>query len=83
MTSYGKDYIDRIQAIESPGDYCTELNEQYAFLKQMDGKVVESSGGQKARYILTKSYDDIQTLMDAPDDTDTLTLAVMLSIEGA
>lgn len=83
VTSFGKGYIDRIQAIESPGDYCTELNEQYAFLKQMDGKVVELSGGQKARYILTKSYDDIQTLMDAPDDTDTLTLAVMLSIEGA
>lgn len=36
VTSYGKNYIDRIQAIESADAYRKELNEQYAFLRQMD-----------------------------------------------
>lgn len=86
VTGFGEKYINRVQAITSSDAYCTELNEQYEFLKQMDGKVIELSGGQKVRYVLTKSYDDIESLVLAAKETEdngTQTIAVMLSIEGA
>ncbi|QJW91108.1 peptidase M19 [Spirosoma taeanense] len=82
-TAFGKKYIDRVQAITSSDSYCTELNEQYAFMREMDGKVIELSGGQKARYVLTKNYEDVETLVKNTDTPDVITLAVMLSIEGA
>ncbi|WP_460671726.1 membrane dipeptidase [Larkinella ripae] len=83
VTGFGKKYIDRIQAIQTSDAYCTELNEQYEFLKQMDGKVIELSGGQKVRYVLTKNYDDIESLILQSTDSEIITVAVMLSIEGA
>lgn len=82
-TAFGRNYINRIQAISSSDDYCTELNEQYAFMREMDGQIVRLSGGQRARYVLTRNYDEIEQLLTTPAEPGLLTLAVMLSIEGA
>ncbi|WP_080239594.1 membrane dipeptidase [Spirosoma rigui] len=83
VTAFGNNYINRVQAITSSDAYFTELCEQYAFMREMDGKVVLLSGGQKARYVLTKNYEDLEALVRNAGSPDVITLAVMLSIEGA
>ena len=76
-TGVGKKRIDAVQAMN---DYFKDLEMEYDFYKQLDGKVVRLPEG-KFRYKLVKNYQEIKTIK-AEDQDKITTICVVLSIEG-
>ncbi len=76
-TGVGKKRIDAIQAINN---YFKDLEMEYDFYKQLDGKIIQLPEG-KFRYKLVKSYNEIKAFR-AQDQDKIATICVILSIEG-
>ena len=74
-TGMGKKRIDYIQAIK---DYYKDLELEYDFYKQLNGKNINIKGG-KHNYRLAKNFTEIKTAMSVLEDK---TVFVVLSIEG-
>jgi microsomal dipeptidase-like Zn-dependent dipeptidase len=76
-TGVGKKRIDAVQAINN---YFKDLEMEYDFYKQLDGKIIQLPEG-KFRYKLVKSYNEIKAFR-AQDQDKIATICVLLSIEG-
>jgi len=76
-TGVGKKRIDTIQAMTN---YFKDLELEYDFYKQLDGKVVQLPEG-KFRYKLVSSYSEIEIANERIKDSIE-TICVLLSIEG-
>lgn len=76
-TGIGKKRIDAIQKISN---YFQDLEREYAFYRQLDGKVIRLPEG-KFRYRLVNSFSEIKTIKNA-DPEDITTVCVIISIEG-
>ncbi|WP_229732446.1 membrane dipeptidase [Muriicola marianensis] len=74
----GAKRIDHIQEMQ---DYFADLLLQYDYYRQLDGKVFRI-GGNKVRYKLVRSYDELVELRKQQDSTEIRTIAVIISIEG-
>ncbi|RXG12937.1 microsomal dipeptidase-like Zn-dependent dipeptidase [Leeuwenhoekiella aestuarii] len=77
-TGLGKKRIDHIQGFT---DYFKDLQAEYAFYKQLDGKVVTLKEG-KFRYRLVNSYTEIDIIKAQEEEQGIYTVCVILSIEG-
>jgi len=76
-TGVGKKRIDAVQAINN---YFKDLEMEYDFYKQLDGKIIQLPEG-KFRYKLVNSYNEIKAFK-AQDQDKIATICVILSIEG-
>ncbi|WP_010177241.1 membrane dipeptidase [Aquimarina agarilytica] len=76
-TGVGKKRVDHIQGLQ---DYFKDLEMEYDFYKQLNGKVVKLPEG-KFRYQLVRNYKEIEEL-NASDDEQVTTIGVLMSIEG-
>lgn len=76
-TGVGKKRVDAIQALTN---YFKDLEMEYDFYKQLDGKVVKLPEG-KFRYKLVNSYSEIKIARESTNDTIE-TICIVLSIEG-
>ncbi|MCF6348924.1 MAG: dipeptidase [Flavobacteriaceae bacterium] len=76
-TGVGKKRIDAVQAMNN---YFKDLEMEYDFYKQLDGKIIQLPEG-KFRYKLVKSYNEIKAFK-AQDQDKIATICVILSIEG-
>lgn len=76
-TGVGKKRVDAVQAMN---DYFKDLEMEYDFYRQLDGKVIKLPEG-KFRYKLVKSYDDIE-IVKTEKEKNVTTICVVLSIEG-
>ena len=72
--------VKRIDAIQRMKDYFKDLEMEYDFYKQLDGKVMRLREG-KFRYKLVKNYDEILAIKKEGQDV-LRTICVILSIEG-
>ena len=72
---------DRLNHLQSMSDYFVDLNDEYNFYKQLNGRVMDIDR-MKARYVLTKSFHHLEQLMSNPLP-GVETLAIFFSIEGA
>lgn len=71
----------RINEVQGTTDYFTELEAEYDFYRQLDGKIIDIDD-QPMRYRLVKSFSDIaQNQLEAELD-QIPTVSVVLSIEG-
>ncbi len=74
----GDKRIDFIQGIE---DYFQDLERQYNFYRQLDGKVVRLPEG-KFRYKLVRSYEEINRIKAEDAVKKHSTICIVISIEG-
>jgi microsomal dipeptidase-like Zn-dependent dipeptidase len=75
----GKKRIDHIQAMT---DYFEDLEREYDFYLQLDGKVIQLPEG-KFRYKLVKNHQEIKAIRaNQPDEKGVTTVCVIMSIEG-
>lgn len=75
----GDKRIDYIQGIQ---DYFKDLEEQYDFYRQLDGKIVRLPEG-KYRYKLVQNYQEIAAIQESEKDNKGVrTICVVVSIEG-
>jgi microsomal dipeptidase-like Zn-dependent dipeptidase len=82
VTSVGKRRIDFIQSIT---DYFPDLENEYEFLKQLDGQIVKLADRSNYKYDLAKNATDIDIILneDKLQETRTNAIAIILTIEGA
>jgi microsomal dipeptidase-like Zn-dependent dipeptidase len=82
ITSVGKNRIDYIQSIT---DYFIDLENEYHYLKQLDGKIVILADRANYQYTLAKSATDLDTILnqDTIDNKKVNSIAVFITIEGA
>ena len=82
ITSVGKERIDYIQSIT---DYFVDLENEYNYLKQLDGKTVTLADRAKYQYTLAKNAADLNTILGQNTNTSKKvnSIAVFVSIEGA
>lgn len=82
VTSVGKKRIDYIQAIT---DYFPDLENEYDYLKQLNGKTVKLFDRAPYQYILAKNATDLDTILneDTIENKKVNTIAVFITIEGA
>jgi microsomal dipeptidase-like Zn-dependent dipeptidase len=72
----------RIDYIQGISDYFKDLEDQYDFYKQLDGKIVKLPEG-KFRYKLVRNYSEIEEIKkENASGGKTHTICVVLSIEG-
>ncbi|POY38428.1 peptidase M19 [Solitalea longa] len=76
ITGVGKKRVDFIQ---SSADYFTDLEQEYAFLQQLDGKIY-TIDNQKYRYVIVKSYAEVESLLIENDPV--FTIAILITFEG-
>lgn len=76
-TGVGKKRVDAVQAINN---YFKDVEMEYDFYKQLDGKIVRLPDG-KFRYKLVKNQAEIDAIRSQDQDNLT-TICVLLSIEG-
>lgn len=77
-TGLGKKRIDHIQGFT---DYFKDLEAEYDFYKQLDGKAVRLKEG-KFRYRIVNSYNEIEVIKAQEQEQGIFTVCVILSIEG-
>ncbi len=77
-TGVGKKRVDAVQGMTN---YFKDLEMEYNFYKQLDGKVIKLSEG-KYRYKIVNSYKEIAAIQKAADKDNINTICVVLSIEG-
>lgn len=82
VTSVGRERIDFVQSVT---DYFPDLENEYAFLKQMDSKIVTLADRANYHYSLARNATDVQNTLNADtrDDQKSNSIAVILTIEGA
>lgn len=82
VTSIGKKRINEVQSVT---DYFPDLEGEYNFLKQLDGKVVKLADRANYKYILARNANDVETILneDVVSDNKVNSIAVILTIEGA
>lgn len=77
ITSVSKQRVDYIQGITN---YFEDLEGEYKYYLQMDGKYVHMDSGP-CGYKLVRNYGEIESYMEANPD-DTRTVFIIMSIEG-
>lgn len=77
VTQFGLRRINRIQ--NNSFDYFSDLQKEYAYLNQQNGREVQLAGRRKYKYALVKNYGELMAALDSPGQN---TLAVILTIEG-
>jgi len=82
VTSVGRERIDFVQSVT---DYFPDLENEYNYLKQMDGQVVTLADRARYHYSLARNASDVQDTLtaDTNDDNKSNSIAVILTIEGA
>ena len=76
-TGIGKKRIDAVQAFTN---YFKDLEAEYEFYKQLDGKIIKLKTGNY-RYKIVTSFTDIKKYKK-PDKNGVQTIAIVISIEG-
>ena len=76
-TGIGMKRIDAVQAMQ---DYFADLEKEYNFYKQLDGKVMRLREG-KFKYQIVNNYNEIQAIKKQ-GQTTLCTICVIVSIEG-
>jgi len=76
-TGVGKKRVDTVQAMK---DYFSDLEMEYDFYKQLDGKIIRLPEG-KFRYRIVKNYDEIRAVQKEKQGT-LRTICVIITIEG-
>jgi microsomal dipeptidase-like Zn-dependent dipeptidase len=74
----GAKRVNHIQGLE---DYFHDLNSQYDFYKQLDGKEFRIAG-KRVRYKLVRNYEEIMELRRDDAVSRRQTIAVIITIEG-
>jgi len=82
VTSVGSERIDFIQSLTN---YFPDLENEYAYIKQLDGKIVTLADRATYHYSLASKAADLQNIFNADtiNDHKTNSIAVILTIEGA
>lgn len=82
ITSVGRERIDFVQAVT---DYFPDLENEYHYLKQMDGQMVKLADRANYHYNLARNSSDVLNTLnsDTRDDNKSNSIAVILTIEGA
>lgn len=82
ITSVGKKRIDFIQSIT---DYFPDLENEYDYLRQLDGVIVKLADRAQYQYTLAKNATDIDIILnkDTIEDKKANSIAVVITIEGA
>ncbi len=82
VTSVGHERIDFVQSVT---DYFPDLENEYDYLKQTDGKMVKLADHANYHYSLASQASDVVNILDADtiDDQKSNSIAVVLTIEGA
>jgi len=82
ITSVGKKRIDFIQSIT---DYFPDLENEYNYLKQLDGTVVKLADRAQYQYTIAKNANDVDIILnkDMIEDKKANSIAVIITIEGA
>ena len=81
ITSVGRERIDFVQSVT---DYFPDLENEYAYLKQMDGKTVTLADRANYHYSLARNAGDVQNTLNADtiEDNKSNSISVILTIEG-
>jgi microsomal dipeptidase-like Zn-dependent dipeptidase len=77
-TGVGKKRVDAVQAMTN---YFKDLEMEYDFYRQLDGKVIKLPEG-KYRYKIVNTYNEIEAIQKAEAKGNINTICVVLSIEG-
>ena len=82
VTSVGRERIDFVQSVT---DYFPDLENEYAFLKQMSGNQVTLADRASYHYSLARNSSDVANILDsdAIEDRKSNSIAVIVTIEGA
>ena len=82
VTSVGR---ERINFVQSVTDYFPDLENEYNYLKQMNGQTVKLVDRANYRYSLARNASDVQNILNADtiEDSRANSIAVILTIEGA
>jgi microsomal dipeptidase-like Zn-dependent dipeptidase len=82
ITSVGKERIDFVQTIS---DYFPELENEYNYLRQLNGKIVTLADRSNYNYSISKNATDVISTLnsDKSDDKIANSIAVVITIEGA
>lgn len=82
VTSVGR---ERINFVQSVTDYFPDLENEYNFLRQMDGKMVSLADRANYHYSLARNSADVESTLNADtiDDNKSNSIAVIVSIESA
>ena len=82
VTSVGKNRIDFIQSIT---DYFPDLENEYNYLKQLDGTTVKLADKAQYQYTIAKNATDVDIILnnDKIEDKKANSVAVVIAIEGA
>ncbi|MFA5328937.1 MAG: membrane dipeptidase [Prolixibacteraceae bacterium] len=82
ITSVGKNRIDAVQATT---DYFPDLEKEYDYLKQLDGKMVRLADRSLYHYSLAKNANDVDIILnqDTIQDKKANSIAVLVTLEGA
>ena len=82
VTSVGK---SRIEFIESITDYFPDLENEYAYLCQLDGKIVKLADRAQYQYTIAKNATDVDTILNQEPNAviNGSSIAVIITIEGA
>ncbi|MCO4293887.1 dipeptidase [Solitalea sp. MAHUQ-68] len=76
ITGLGKARVDFVQSVS---DYFGDLEQEYAFLQQLEGKIYAISN-QQYRYVIAKNYAEIEALLDENDPI--FTIVLLITFEG-
>jgi microsomal dipeptidase-like Zn-dependent dipeptidase len=82
VTSVGRERIDFVQRVT---DYFPDLESEYKYLKQLDGKIVKLADRANYHYLLARNAFDVSNTLDSDtiEDNRSNSIAVVLTIEGA
>ena len=82
VSSVGRERIDFVQSVTN---YFPDLENEYAFLKQMSGKQVSLADRASYHYSLARNSSDVTSILDSDtiEDRKSNSIAVILTIEGA
>lgn len=82
ITSVSKKRIDYIQSIT---DYFADLENEYNYLKQLEGQIIQLADRALYQYTLAKNAADLDIILDQHKMTDKKVnaIAVIITIEGA
>lgn len=71
----------RVDAVQDMTNYYKDLEMEYDFYKQLDGKVIKLPEG-KYRYKIINTYKEMEAIQKAEENGKIKTICVVLSIEG-
>lgn len=80
VTGFGINRINAIQAFDS-ASYCSDLQKEYDFLKELDNSFITLTDGRKYKYKLVRSYTEMDSVVK-DNSKEYSTIAVIITIEG-